>query len=185
MLPAVQPIGYRRDVDDQDDRRDRFLAQVHPFRGALRRTAALYARGVADREDLEGEIVLQLWRSWERFRGEASFATFLYRVALNTALLWARRAASGPRVEPGVAVEELGQEPAVQDGDDDEVRRLYAAIRGLKPIDRALVLLALEGRSHREIAEVTGLATDHVGVRLSRSRARLRQTLVPQDAGRE
>jgi RNA polymerase sigma-70 factor (ECF subfamily) len=171
-------------VDDQHDRQERFLAEVQPFRGAIRRTAAIYARGAADREDLEAEIVLQLWRSWERFRGEAAFATFLYRVALNTALLWARRAASGPGVDHGVAVEELGSE-ARDPEDDEDVRRLYAAIRGLKPIDRALVLLALEGRSHREIAEVTGLGTDNVGVRLSRCRARLRRMLAPQDAGRE
>lgn len=160
---------------EEPDRQQRFLQALRPHRGAIAKVAALYARGAADREDLEAEVVLQLWRSFEGFRGEAAFSTFLYRVALNTALMWARRAGSGPRVDGDVRPEELGAEAAERD--DEDVRRLYAAIRALPPVDRALVLLALEGRSHREIAEVTGLTTDNVGVRLSRCRARLRERL--------
>ena len=158
---------------EDQDRQQRFLEALRPHRGALRKVANLYARDAADREDLEAEVVLQLWRSFEGFRGDAAFSTFLYRVALNTALMWSRRAGSGPRVDREVAVEELGT--VADERDDEDVRRLYAAIRALRPVDRALVLLALEGRSHREIAEVTGLSTDNVGVRLSRCRARLRE----------
>lgn len=169
---------------DDPRRQDRFLELVRPHHGALRKVAALYAHDAGDREDLLAEITLQLWSSFERFRGEAAFSTFLYRVALNTALLWARRAASGPRLDASVAVEQLGDDER-SGADDEDVRRLYAAIRELKPIDRALVLLALEERSHGEIAEVTGLSTENVGVRLSRSRARLRQSMGRVHSDRE
>lgn len=168
----------------EPDRQERFLELVRPHRRAIAKVAALYARDSSEREDLAAEVMLQLWRCFERFRGESSFSTFLYRVALNTALLWARRAAGAPRVDAQVAVEELGQEPS-PGVDDEDVRRLYAAVRELRPIDRALVLLALEERSHREIAEVTGLSTENVGVRLSRCRAQLRERMRLQRTTRE
>lgn len=165
-----------REANARDDRQELFLTHVRPHQGTIRRMAALYARGGSERDDLVAEILLQLWRSFERFRGEASFSTFLYRVALNTALLWTRRRASAPQVDERVAVEDLGRTPT-RSFDDEDVRRLYAAIRELAPLDRALVLLALDENSHREIAAITGLSVDNVGVRLSRSRARLRKSL--------
>ncbi|MBL8861176.1 MAG: sigma-70 family RNA polymerase sigma factor [Planctomycetes bacterium] len=156
-------------------RHARFLDLVEAHQGAIRKVAALYARDRADREDLFQEIVLQLWHSFETFRGESSFSSFLYRVALNTALLRVRQAERRPRIDARAALAEV--ESPTKTGHDDEVERLYAAIRALESLDRALVLLVLEELSHAEIAAVTGLTVGNVSVRLSRCKERLRRLL--------
>lgn len=156
------------------ERQARFVTLVEAHQGAIRKIAAIYAHDRQDREDLLQEIALQLWRSFDSFRGEAAFSTFLYRVALNTALMHQRRS---PRRTSGVeAKDEDAVSPAVT-RDDEDVERLYAAIRELGAIDRTIVLLVLEGRSYGEIATVTGLTEGNVGVRLLRSKERLSRLL--------
>lgn len=165
------------------ERQARFVELVRVHQGAIRKVAALYARDRADREDLFQEIALQLWRSFEGFRGESAFSTFLYRVALNTALMRIRSAQRRP--EAGAAAAEREAAAPASSRDEEEVERLYAAIRELAPIDRAIVMLVLEERSHEEIAAVTGLTTGNVGVRLSRGKARLRRLLGAADPAEE
>lgn len=161
----------------QDPRQQaRFVELARAHQGAIRKVAALYARDPADREDLFQEILLQLWRSFDSFRGDAAFSTFLYRVALNTALMRLRRSYRRPEVEAGRALDELPA-PAPASGHDDDVERLYAAIRQLPTLDRAIVLLVLDERGHDEIAAVTGLTRGHVGVRVVRIKERLRRLM--------
>lgn len=168
------------------ERHRRFLERVEPHRGAIRKVAALYARDTAEREDLFQEILLQLWRSFDAFRGDSAFSTFLYRVALNTALLRVRRACSRPALETGRTLDDLAGVPAREREERDaDVERLYAAIRRLAPLDRAVVLLVLEERSHEEIAAVTGLSVGTVSVRLFRAKARLRVLLNDGESAQE
>ena len=152
----------------------RFVSLVEEHHAAIRRIVAVYAIDPADRDDLAQEILLQLWRSYPRFRGDSAFSTFLYRVALNTALHRKRSANRRPGVTDR-AVDEVAA--VVGESRDEEVRLLYAAIRELDSIDRAIVLLMLEGRRYDEIAAVTGLSVGAVGARLSRSRDRLARRL--------
>jgi len=156
-----------------------FLAQLSAHQGALRRVARAYARDAHEREDLFQEILLAAWRVRASFRGEAAFSTFLYRVALNTALA-SRRADRRSRELP---VEEPSAPEAEED--DERIELLYAAVRRLAPLDRALVLLVLEGKTHAEIAAVTGLSPGNVAVRLSRGREALRQQLGTTDSDRK
>jgi len=160
-------------VDRQ--RQDRFVDLVAAHQGAIRKVAAVYARDPGDREDLVQEIALQLWRSFDRFRGDAAFSTFLYRVALNTALMRVRRSRRRPEVAAGDLVEDVAAR--TQTRDEEDVERLYGAIRRLGEIDRAIVLLVLEERSHDEIAAVTGLSVGAVGVRMVRCKDKLRRLL--------
>jgi len=165
----------------------RFLERIQAHQGAIRKVAALYAHDAADREDLFQEITLQLWRSFGSFRGESAFSTFLYRVALNTALLRVRRASRRPEAETGRELDEVaGPEAPSNDPErDEEVERLYAAIRQLPPIDRAVALLVLEEKKHEEIAAVTGLSVGNVSVRLFRAKERLRRLLNAPDHAKE
>ena len=156
-------------------RQERFVDLVHAHQGAIRKVVTLYAENDADRDDLFQEIVLQLWRSFDAFRGEAAFSTFLYRVALNTALMRLRRAYRRPEISGGTALDEF---PAPSAGPDPgDVERLHAAIRRLGPLDRAIILLVLEERSHEEIAAVTGITARNVNVRVVRIKERLRALL--------
>lgn len=166
-------------------RQARFLEVIEAHQGVIRKVAALYARDPADREDLFQEIIVQLWQSFDRFRGDSAFSTFLYRVALNTALMRLRRAYRRPAEDASRPVDDFAAPDTRRHGNDEDVERLYGAIRQLGPIDRAIVMLVLEERSYEEIASVTGLTAGNVSVRLVRAKDRLRQLMGSHSTMRE
>ncbi len=163
------------------DRRRQFVERLHEHQRVVRRISAVYANGHQEREDLFQEIVMQLWRSYASFREESSFATWAYRVALNTALFSRRKASARPSATALAA--EGPDAPTVPTGPDptetkEGVQLLYGCIHELRELDRAIVLLHLEGTAHAEIAEITGLAVGNVAVRILRIKKRLRECLL-------
>jgi RNA polymerase sigma-70 factor (ECF subfamily) len=163
------------------DRQAAFLRLIEQHQGILHRVRSLYAADADDGKDLVQEILMQLWRSFPSFRGEAAFSTWMYRVALNTALLRRRKSRARPREEADpevLAATAAGPGPA-----NPDVATLHRCIRGLPSLDRAIVLLHLEGQSHEEIAATTGLSRGNVGVRLVRIKGRLRGCLEGRPAG--
>jgi len=145
--------------------------------GAVLKVARAYTLTTEDCQDLVQEILLQVWRSLPQFQGRASASTWLYRVALNTALGWHRkeRRRQGRQRsilevdDPGVT----GSDGAQQAVQREIVGRLYAAIRQLPKADAALVLLYLDDLSYRQIAEVLGISEGNVGVKLNRAKKAL------------
>jgi RNA polymerase sigma-70 factor (ECF subfamily) len=157
------------------DRQAAFLELIEQHLGILHRVRSLYAVNPEDGKDLVQEILMQLWRSFPSFRGAAAFSTWMYRVALNTALLRRRksRAWASEEADP----ETLAAVAAGPAPPDPDVASLYRCIRELPSLDRAIVLLHLEGQSYEEIAGTTGLSRGNVGVRLVRIKGRLRDCL--------
>ena len=150
------------------------------------KVARTFASSDADRDDLVQEILLQLWRSLPRFEGKAKESTWIYRVALNTALAWhrgenKRRAAH----TPFLAIEELPEpdDPIARER-KELVINLYAAIRRLPKVDAALVLLYLDDLSYREMADVLGISETNVGVKLNRARKTLAELMKEVSHGR-
>ena len=131
---------------------------------ALRRIARLYAGADGEQDDLHQEILLQLWRGLPSFRGDAAPGTWLYRVALNTALTWRRRAVRHGRSDPAHQVPPM----ASAGGHRSEAAILDEFLGDLGSLDRSVLLLYMEGLSYKDIAEVTGLNAGNVGVRLHR-----------------
>lgn len=147
------------------ERHERFEEQIAAHRRLLLKVGHLYARTPDDRDDLVQEIALQLWRAFPRFDARLRFSTWMYRVALNVAISWSR--AEGVRARHVEAADDRVLDiPAPEPSED--ARRLEEAVRALAPLDRALVVLHLEGHTHAEIAEVLGLGASNVGTRLSR-----------------
>ena len=154
----------------------RFSALLNAHGGLLWRIAGAYSRTRPDREDLYQETLLQVWRALPAFRGDASERTWITRIAFNVALGTVRREAGRRTADAAEAVEAApapGPDPAEAVALADDVARLYAALGRLSEVDRALVLLALDGRSHAEMADVLGLSVVNVGVRLHRARRHL------------
>jgi RNA polymerase sigma-70 factor, ECF subfamily len=151
-----------------------FLDMLATYRPQLRRIAGSYARG-AEREDLLQEVLLQLWRSLPGFRGDAALGTWMYRVALNTALTWSRNRSRRPVEVQEPDGEEHGAHPAAAAAPGREDAILDDFLASLGEVDRSLLILHLDGLAPRAIGEVLGLTPGNVSVRLHRIRRRYEQ----------
>lgn len=154
-----------------------FVDLVYEHQGILHRISRVYAHTHADRQDLYQEMLYQLWRSFPEFRGRSAFSTWMYKVALNTALLGQRRES---RRHESVSRTDRLPEVAVEDEHDvdDGVEMLYRCIRGLAELDRAIILLYLEQHSHEDIAAIMGLSRSNVSVRIVRIKRKLHDLLL-------
>jgi RNA polymerase sigma-70 factor (ECF subfamily) len=154
-----------------------FRSWVEEHRGIFVKVSRSFAHSEAEVGELRQEMLFQCWISVPRYAGQAKASTWIYRVCLNTALTWRRGTQRRERrIEPDADVSELAAEaasPAEIAGSKDLLAQLYAALQAMPPSERALVLLMLDGLAYREMAEVTGLTENHVGVALTRARKRL------------
>lgn len=158
-----------------------FKEWLDVHRGILLKTTRSFARNPTEFADLNQEMLVQLWDSVPAYLGEAKASTWVYRVCLNTALMWQRSAERRERrIELGVDLTRFTTDsasPADSEEDRELLDKLYIAIQGMPHFDRALVLLMLDDLSYREISEVTGMTENHVGVALTRARKRLAELM--------
>ena len=166
-----------------DSERDRiFNDWLAGHKGILFKVVHAYAFEHADRQDLFQEIVIQVWRSVEAFRGDSSVPTWLYRVALNTAIAWNRKEDRHQRgKQPLAAVEDVLTTRA-SDGRDPRLGWLYRQIAQLKDVDRSVALLLLDGFSYKEIAAIVGITDSNVGVKINRIKSALIDKRAEQDS---
>lgn len=157
-----------------------FLALIEANRQRILRICRVYAWTPPDQEDLYQEILFQIWRALPNLKTKAHANTWLYRVAMNTAISFVRKKQSGGRNDVPVAQEDiknLVEQQQVEAGHNPQIDRLYDAIAKLDKVEKALVTLFLEDLSYDEIAEVLGLSASHVGVMLHRAKKKLSQLM--------
>ena len=168
-----------------ESERDRlFRHWLTEHQAILLKVARARTSTIADQDDLFQEMLLQLWLSIPRFRGDAKASTWVYRVALNTSMAWHRsRRKDRDRIATLPAPNDVvdPQSEARCPGKATEIERLYTAVRTLPDIDASIILLHLDGLSYREMADVLGISVSNVGVRLNRARKRLLETLEEED----
>lgn len=156
--------------------RDRFQALLGQHEKIVFKVAGMYCRNAEDRRDLAQEICVQAWRSFGSYDAARSFSTWMYRIALNVAISFARNA--GHRERHAVALDEdaldVADDSATMIEPDERVRALHAFIDQLDALNRALMLLYLEDRSYREIAEVIGITETNVATKINRLKQRIR-----------
>ena len=160
-----------------EDLESLFKSWLTEHGGAILKVARAYTLTTEDCQDLVQEILLQVWQSLPQFQRRASASTWLYRVALNTALGWHRKEHRRQvRRRPILEVEDrsaAGLDGARQAARRELVERLYAAIHRLPRTEAALVLLYLDDLSYRQMAEVLGISESNVGVKLNRAKKAL------------
>lgn len=156
-----------------------FEQWLDQHRALIFKVVRAYAVTAMDRDDLFQEIVVQVWRSIPSFRQESSTVTWIYRIALNTAIRWMRKEQKHSRVETLDAVEHILLESSAPV--DDRLTWLYEEIYKLDEIDRSVTLLLLDGFSYKEMASVLGITESTVGVKITRIRKKLIMKLKKPD----
>ena len=164
----------------KDGERNRiFEGWIEAHKAILFKVARAYGASHSDREDLFQEIALQVWHSVDAFRGDSAASTWIYRVALNTAIAWQRRERKHGKGRQDIeAASGLLAEPAVR---DPRLEWIYARIAELGEVDRSLALLMLDGFSYREMSQILGLGESNVGVRINRIKAALAAQLAKEE----
>jgi len=162
----------------------RFDALLQRHRGIVFKIANTYAHGAEDRADLAQEIAAQLWRAWPGYDPSRSFSTWMYRIALNTGISFLRGESLRRRhaVPLGEVRHDVPDERAADHEADERLRVLWRFMDTLEPLNRALLVLYLEERSTREMAEILGLGESNVTTRISRLKQRIRGYAAPSAA---
>ena len=151
-----------------------FLNTIRESQKIISKVCHLYRDTKQDQEDLFQEIVYQLWKSYPGFRGESKVSSWIYRIALNTAIVVYRK--------PGLVIKYYDEipeylHPSSEKISSDNEERLFKALRKLSDAEKGIVSLYLDDFSYQEIAEITGINESNVGVRLNRIKNKLKQLI--------
>jgi RNA polymerase sigma-70 factor (ECF subfamily) len=163
-----------------DGERNRIFGEwMEAHRAILFKVARAYGLTHSDREDLFQEIALQIWHSIDAFRGEAAVSTWIYRVALNTALTWKRSDTKHSHGRQDLDV--AGGLLVAPEIRDPRLDWIYRRIAELDEGNRSLALLMLDGFSYREMSQILGLSESNVGVKINRIKAALAAQLTKEE----
>lgn len=154
--------------------KEEFLNMINKNQGIIHKITAIYSTDQEDRKDLFQDIVFQLWKSYPSFEHRSAESTWMYRIALNTALLRKRKSFTRIPLSEDKSVAGLS---GSTDETNDHVISLYMAIDQLGPLDKAIAFLFLEQKNYQEIAEVLGMNKNTIGVRLNRIKSKLKKVL--------
>lgn len=155
---------------------DFYTTSILPYSGIIIKICRAYTDSQEDFEDYYQEVCLQIWRSRDKFRGEAKWSTWIYRLSLNICLTLIRNKKNRQHINTDNNV----QSEAIEEDrtfSDESLNLLYEAIKQLTEIDRAVILLYLEEKPNKEIAEIIGTTPNNIGVRVNRIKERLKKLL--------
>ncbi len=150
-----------------------FVSLLNQHQKIIYKVCNLYMDKHSEREDLFQEITLQAWKAFGNFRGDAKFSTWLYRVALNTAITFFRKEKTKPTLFTTDVVPDQPEESV--DPVEEQVRAMYAAIGDLSKIDKAIVMLYLEDYNYIDIGEMMGITANNVAVKMNRIKLKLKE----------
>lgn len=153
-----------------------FLTYLEQHKGILHKVARMYMDNTVDREDLHQEIIIQLWKSYTNFQGESQFSTWMYRVAVNTAITFLKKEKKrsltfGEDDHSEISDEEYSSEK------DQQLTIFYDAVQELNQIEKALIFYFMEGLSHRETGQHLGISEGNVRVKLNRTKEKLKKII--------
>lgn len=154
-----------------------FVRIIKENQGVIFKITTLYTDNLDDQKDLYQDVVYQLWKSFDSFRAESKISTWMYRIALNTALT---RLKKSKRMGNAVPIDKvITQQTENYDPEfEEKLKLLYSHIKQLNILEKGLMLLLLEGKKYDEIAEITGLSPSNVGTRISRIKQKLKKQII-------
>lgn len=154
-----------------------FIKVIKENEGIIFKITLVYSSNEEDQKDLYQEIVYQLWKSFDSFRGDSKVSTWLYRIALNTSITYLKKEKrNGNRVSlNSVLLNKMDQIDTLM---EERIKVLYAQIKKLNIIEKGVILLYLEGKTYEEIGVITGFTSSNVGTRLNRIKQKLKDQII-------
>lgn len=152
----------------------RFLQQVEAHNGILHKICRIYQDNPDDQHDLLQEIMLQLWLSYDSFRGDSQFSSWMYRVAFNTAIVFFKKERRRQDSFGTDSYSQFTEELHTVKDKEEQLRIFYKAVQKLNRVEKALIFLFMEGQSGKDIAVILGITPVNVRVRLGRTRDKLK-----------
>ena len=153
-----------------------FLSVVESNKGVLYKIANSYCKDAEDRKDLVQEIIVQLWKSYENYNDQYKYSTWIYRISLNVAISFYRHEGRRKRFSNPLSDGIINFVHNYETSElEDDISFLQQLISELKEIDKALMLLYLDQKSYKEIAEIIGISESNVATKIGRIKTVLKQ----------
>lgn len=158
-----------------------FIQIVQKNQGIIYKVCNIYCDVQEDRNDLFQEIVTQLWKSFPSFRKESKFSTWMYRVALNTAITSFKKTKRRPDQNNLTYDNFQIQDESYDMETEENIKHLYRAVAQLTGVEKSIVLLYLENKKYEEIAEITGITQNYVRVKMNRIKKKLKKFMATEE----
>ncbi|WP_124980029.1 RNA polymerase sigma factor [Nonlabens xiamenensis] len=163
----------RKDLEQE------FVQQLEENQNIVHKICRLYTNDRAAHNDLFQEVTVQLWKAYPKFRGDSKFSTWMYRVALNTAITLYRKSKRRVNTQDYDSVQFKIADEIQDDEQMEQLSLLYGAVKQLNDIEKALVFLYLEDKSYREISETMGISEVNARVKMNRIKTKLTNIINP------
>ncbi|MCC9017589.1 MULTISPECIES: RNA polymerase sigma factor [Flavobacterium] len=164
------------------EKEQEFLNRIESHKGILYKVSKMYMDNPDDQQDLFQEIICQLWKSYDSFRNESQFSTWMYRVAVNTAIVFLKK--EKRKVDKyEIASENIKDDEGDSHIKESQIDHFYKAVQKLEKIDKAIIFYQLEGFSHKEIGENLGISEGNARVKLNRAKEKLKEIIKNQGYG--
>ena len=161
----------------QSKQGENFVKQITENQRLIHKVCRIYTDNEVDHEDLFQEITLQLWKSFSGYRGEAKFSTWMYRIALNTAISLFRKTDRQIRLQSDIDFVSLKIECDEYVDEEENIQNMYKMIHKLSDIERALIMMYLDDKSYREIGEILGITEGNARVKMNRAKNNLKSLI--------
>lgn len=158
---------------------NKFIAEFKENQNIIHKVCRIYTSDYESHNDLFQEITIQLWKAYPKFRGEAKFSTWMYKIGLNTAITLYRKSKRTVKTHDFETVLHKVQSNEYDNTEEQQLVLMYKAITQLSDIEKALIFLYLEDKNYKEIAETIGISEVNARVKMNRIKTRLKTMLKP------
>lgn len=156
------------------EKKEVFIKAIKENGKLIYKVASFYTDCKDDRDDLAQEIIYSLWKSFETFKHNSALSTWMYRVAMNVSIFYLKKNKKRVATIP-IELENINVAEIATDDFEEKLKILHKHIKDLNLLDKGILMLYMESKSHEEIAEIVGITKTNVGTKLSRIKEKLRQ----------
>tara|TARA_R100000278_G_scaffold5451_1_gene8352 strand:+ start:158 stop:658 length:501 start_codon:yes stop_codon:yes gene_type:complete len=154
-----------------------FSKRIKESQSIIHKVSRMYCDNEEHRKDLFQEILIQLWKSYQSFRGDSKFSTWMYRVAINVAIQDLRKTKKKQQIFFQTNQFKDTSEEKKSEVHNEKLKVMHAAIAKLNKVEKAIVMLHLDEKSNEEIAEIVGITQNYVRVKMNRIKIKLSNTV--------